>query len=61
MKKTNQTKARELRERADALDASLNPSASMSSDEWVSSERHVYVRTEANKLRQEAARLEAKR
>lgn len=58
---TNKQKAAELRATADRLDASLNPDAGMSSEEYVSPERHIYVRSEANKLRQEAARLEAKK
>lgn len=52
-------KARELRETADRMDSSLNPTASMSSEEWVSPERHIHVRERANKARQEAAMLEA--
>lgn len=54
------TKAEELRERADAMEASLSPGASPSSEEWVSPERYTYVMAEANKLRQQAADLEAK-
>lgn len=57
-KKQRLDKASELRATADRLDASLVPDARMSSQDWVSPERHVYVRGEANKLRQEASRLE---
>lgn len=51
-------KAQELRDTADRLDASLNCDAGMSSQEWVSPERQIYVRSHANELRQEASKLE---